>query len=220
MAFSGRKFKGTVRKRDVQQTVAAVMRGKIIKGIAGFYYVHTAQSGVYQCRAKGIFRNRKMKPLVGDIVEIDVLDETEKEGNVIEIAARKNELLRPSVANIDQALLIFAAARSKTNFNLLDRFLAQMRCQQIPAVICFNKTDLISGSEQEELKSMYRGSGSPVLFASNLAGKDQRGVRPVRRWQIFHSQLFTKRSANGNGGNQQENRTREKHDEAFAVNPY
>lgn len=63
-----------------------------------------------------------MKPLVGDIVEIDVLDETEKEGNVIEIAARKNELIRPSVANIDQALLIFAAARPKTNFNLLDRF--------------------------------------------------------------------------------------------------
>ena len=67
-----------------------------------------------------------------------MLDETEKEGNVIEIAARKNELIRPSVANIDQALLIFAAARPKTNFNLLDRFLAQMRCQQIPAVICFN----------------------------------------------------------------------------------
>ena len=109
-----------------------------------------------------------MKPLVGDIVEIDVLDETEKEGNVIEIAARKNELIRPSVANIDQALLIFAAARPKTNFNLLDRFLAQMRCQQIPAVICFNKTDLISGSEQEELKSMYRGSGSPVLFTSTV----------------------------------------------------
>ena len=119
------------------------MQGKIIKGIAGFYYVHVVGSGVYECRAKGVFRNRKMKPLVGDNVIIDVLDEGEKKGNVSEILPRKNELIRPAVANIDQALLIFAAAKPTPNYNLLDRFLVMMRYQKVPVTICFNKSDLL-----------------------------------------------------------------------------
>ena len=95
------------------------MRGKIIKGISGFYYVHVAESGIYECKAKGIFRNRNIKPLVGDNVEIDVLDERDKEGNITDIAERKNELIRPAVANIDQALLVFATAKPEPNYNLL-----------------------------------------------------------------------------------------------------
>ena len=67
------------------------MQGKIIKGIAGFYYVDVAESGVYECKAKGIFRKEKKKPLVGDNVEIEVLDEKEKTGNLIQILPRKNE---------------------------------------------------------------------------------------------------------------------------------
>ena len=69
------------------------MQGKIIKGIAGFYYVDVAESGVYECKAKGIFRKEKKKPLVGDNVEIEVLDEKEKTGNLIQILPRKNELI-------------------------------------------------------------------------------------------------------------------------------
>ena len=84
------------------------MNGKIVKGIAGFYYVHVVESGVYECKAKGIFRKDGVKPLVGDNVEIEVLDEEEKKGNIREILTRKNELIRPAVANIDQALVVFA----------------------------------------------------------------------------------------------------------------
>ena len=84
------------------------MQGKIVKGIAGFYYVHVVESGVYECKAKGIFRKDGVKPLVGDNVEIEVLDEEEKKGNIREILTRKNELIRPAVANIDQALVVFA----------------------------------------------------------------------------------------------------------------
>lgn len=102
------------------------MKGKIVKGIAGFYYVHTADSGVYECKAKGIFRKDKKKPLVGDDVELDVLDSEEMEGNITEILPRKNELIRPNVANIDQALVIFAAERPEPNYNLLDRFLVKI----------------------------------------------------------------------------------------------
>ena len=82
------------------------MYGKIVKGIAGFYYVHVAESGIYECKAKGIFRKDKRKPLVGDDVELDVLDETGKKGNIIQMLPRKNQLVRPEVANVDQALEI------------------------------------------------------------------------------------------------------------------
>ena len=85
------------------------MQGKIIKGIAGFYYVKAVGSGIYECKAKGIFRKEKIKPLVGDNVEIEVLSEEEKLGNVVDILPRKNELIRPAVANVDQALVTFAA---------------------------------------------------------------------------------------------------------------
>lgn len=153
------------------------MQGKIIKGIAGFYYVHVVGSGVYECRAKGVFRNRKMKPLVGDNVIIDVLDEGEKKGNVSEILPRKNELIRPAVANIDQALLIFAAAKPTPNYNLLDRFLVMMRYQKVPVTICFNKSDLLEETELEQIEKIYENCGFPVIFTST---KKQHGIEPLK----------------------------------------
>ncbi len=142
------------------------MQGKIVKGISGFYYVHVAESGIYECKAKGIFRNQKIKPLVGDNVEIEILDETSKLGNVVQILPRKNELIRPAVSNIDLALLIFAAVSPKPNFNLLDRFLIMMQYQQVPVTICFNKADLATEEQLAELKEIYAGCGSRVLFTS------------------------------------------------------
>lgn len=153
------------------------MQGKIIKGIAGFYYVHVVGSGVYECRAKGVFRNRKMKPLVGDNVIIDVLDEGEKKGNVSEILPRKNELIRPAVANIDQALLIFAATKPTPNYNLLDRFLVMMRYQKVPVTICFNKSDLLEETELEQIEKIYENCGFPVIFTST---KKQHGIEPLK----------------------------------------
>ena len=99
------------------------MQGKITKGIGGFYYVHAEDGTVYECRAKGIFRKEGKKPLVGDNVEISVLDQEEQVGNVDRLLPRKNQLIRPAVANVDQALVIFAAASPKPNLDLLDRFL-------------------------------------------------------------------------------------------------
>lgn len=92
------------------------MTGKIIKGIAGFYYVHDGVSKVYECKAKGVFRNRKIKPLVGDNVEFDVLSEEQSLGNIVEILPRENSLIRPAVANIDQAMIVFAVADPGTEF--------------------------------------------------------------------------------------------------------
>ena len=144
------------------------MQGKIIKGIAGFYYVHVVESGLYECKAKGIFRKEKMKPLVGDIVEIDILDETEKKGNITEIIERKNELIRPAVANIDQALVVFAVTKPKPHFNLLDRFLIMMESKDIPVVLCFNKKDIATEPEIQELKDIYEKCGYQIVFTSAL----------------------------------------------------
>lgn len=153
------------------------MQGKIIKGIAGFYYVHVAESGIYECKAKGAFRNQKVKPLVGDNVRLEVLDEEQKKGNIEEILPRKNELIRPAVANIDQALVIFAAAKPKPNFNLLDRFLILMQYQKVPAVVCFNKQDMVDAEELQLLKNTYESAGYQVIFTS--AAKEE-GIQAVR----------------------------------------
>ena len=128
------------------------MQGKILKGISGFYYVHIVESGIYECKAKGVFRQQGVKPLVGDLVEIDIIDETEKKGNIVRILPRRNALIRPAVANVDMALIVFAAATPDPNFNLLDRFLVLMARQDVPVCICFNKSDLVS----EEVKQSRR----------------------------------------------------------------
>ena len=132
------------------------LQGKIIKGIAGFYYVHTQENIVYECKAKGIFRKDNKKPLVGDDVEMDILDEEKKLGNIIDILPRRSELIRPAVANVDQALIIFSIVKPQPNFNLLDRFLIMMEYQQVPVVICFNKQDLFSDEEKKELIKYYQ----------------------------------------------------------------
>ena len=154
------------------------MQGKIIKGIAGFYYVHVVESGIYECKAKGIFRQQKMKPLVGDDVEIDIISEEKKTGNVAAILPRKNALIRPAVANVDQALLIFAAASPNPNFNLLDRFLVMMGRQDVPVILCFNKCDLITEEQQQEIASIYEASGCKILFVS---AKKELGLKELQK---------------------------------------
>ena len=142
------------------------MQGKIIKGIAGFYYVHVVESGVYECKAKGIFRKDGVKPLVGDNVEIEILDEKDMEGNIMLILPRKNELIRPAVANIDQALVVFAVTKPKPHLNLLDRFLVMMESREVPVILCFNKTDIADDPDIAELKEIYGKCGYPLLFTS------------------------------------------------------
>lgn len=153
------------------------MTGKIIKGIAGFYYVDNGDGAIYECRAKGIFRNRKIKPLVGDNVEFSVLNEEEKEGNVDAILPRKNALIRPAVANVDQALVIFSITHPEPNLNLLDRFLVMMEVQSIPVKICFNKTDLTGEEARTVLGRIYETAGYPVYFTSAY---ENEGIESVR----------------------------------------
>ena len=150
----------------------SVMIGKIVKGIAGFYYVHVVESGVYECKAKGVFRKEKLKPLVGDNVEIEILSEEDKKGNIVQVMPRYNELIRPAVANIDQALVVFAITKPSPHFNLLDRFLVMMESKGIPVVLCFNKDDIAEEEQIDKLREIYEKTGYPCIFTSALQEKN------------------------------------------------
>ena len=154
------------------------MQGKIIKGIAGFYYVD-AEGKRYECKAKGIFRKDHRKPLVGDDVEMEILDEEKAIGNIRELLPRRSELIRPAVANVDQAMIIFAVTSPQPNFNLLDRFLIMMKQQDLPCLICFNKMDLDQENLEREYRSIYENSGYPVCM---ISVKQERGIEELRSW--------------------------------------
>ncbi len=153
------------------------MRGRILKGIAGFYYVETRDLKVYECKAKGIFRRSGIKPIVGDNVEIEIIDEENRQGNLTDILPRKNCLYRPPVANVDQAVILFAIVKPDPNYNLLDRFLIMMRQQNLPVIICFNKQDIATEEEQKELHDAYEKCGYKVLFVSV---KEERGLDELK----------------------------------------
>jgi len=144
-----------------------MINGKIIKGIGGFYYVDT-EKGLYECRARGIFRKNKITPLVGDRVSISVVDEENKKGVVEEIEKRDTELVRPPIANVDKALIVFAIKNPAPNLSLLDRFIVLAEKENLEIVIVFTKVDLDANGELlEELKSIYEVSGYKVIPVSN-----------------------------------------------------
>ena len=144
-----------------------MLNGKIIKGIGGFYYVDTNQ-GLYECRARGIFRKNKITPLVGDRVSISVVDEENKKGVVEEIEDRDTELVRPPIANVDKALIVFAIKNPAPNLSLLDRFIVLAEKENLEIVIVFTKVDLDTDGEiLEALKDIYETSGYKVIPVSN-----------------------------------------------------
>lgn len=170
------------------------MQGKIVKGIAGFYYVHVPGKGIYECKAKGIFRKDKKKPLVGDDVLIQILDEEEMTGNIESLLTRNSELIRPAVANIDQALVIFSIVKPQPNFNLLDRFLIMMEQQGIPCIICFNKADIDGEGQGENYEEIYRACGYETL---SISAKEGTGIEKVRR--LLHHKTTTVAGPSGVG---------------------
>ena len=119
----------------------------------------------------------KPSKIIGRVMTEEEAEEEEKKGNVVEILPRKNALVRPAVANVDQALVIFAGTSPKPNLNLLDRFLLMMEQQEVPTLICFNKEDLASEAEIQELRDAYGTCGYPLFFVS---ARQQEGIEPLR----------------------------------------
>ena len=137
-----------------------------LKGIGGFYYVDT-ENGVYECRARGIFRKDKITPLVGDRVKMSIVDEESKKGVVEEIDKRDTELIRPPIANVDKALIVFAVKNPKPHLSLLDRFIVLAEKENLEIVIVLTKADLDDDNTLEKITSIYELSGYKVIPVSN-----------------------------------------------------
>ncbi|MCU9533116.1 ribosome small subunit-dependent GTPase A [Streptococcus sp. CSL10205-OR2] len=138
------------------------MEGKIIKALAGFYYVES-DGQVYQTRARGNFRKKGQTPYVGDRVVFSA--EENSEGYILEILERKNALVRPPIVNIDQAVVIMSAKEPDFNHNLLDRFLVLLEHKKIKPIIYITKLDLLSDmSEMAIVRAEYQKIGYPFLY--------------------------------------------------------
>lgn len=170
------------------------MKGRILKGIAGFYYVDVPEAGLYECKAKGAFRKAGVKPLVGDYVDMAVIDEEKKKGNVEKLLERKNALIRPAVSNVDQAMYIFAVTQPKPNLNLLDRFLCMMEYQDVPTVIVINKVDLDEQGDVDRLKAIYESAGYQVLTTNMKSGQEQEEL-----WEVLKGKTTTVAGPSGVG---------------------
>ncbi|WP_317855757.1 ribosome small subunit-dependent GTPase A [Chakrabartyella piscis] len=144
-------------------------KGVIVKGIGGFYYIDT-EDGVYETRARGIFRKEGIRPTVGDYVGISVLDEDKKKGSLDEIYPRKNELIRPKVSNVEQAVIVFAAKSPNMNIDLLDRFLLLAEEQELEICIVINKIDKDKKEAYKPVAELYRKAGYPVICTSAEEG--------------------------------------------------
>lgn len=141
------------------------MKGKIIKGIAGFYYVYSYEDGkTYTCHAVGKLRGN-VKPLVGDECSFTVTDEDKIEGSLTGIIKRRNELIRPAVSNVDLMMIIFAVMNPEPNFYLLDKFLFFIEHEGLSPILVFNKED-IEPEETSKISRIYKGIEAPIVFTS------------------------------------------------------
>lgn len=161
-----------------------MVEGIITKGIASFYYVRT-ENGDYECKARGIFKKKKINPLVGDRVKISILSEDPKEGWIEEIEKRRVELFRPAVANVDQAVIVFAMRSPDPHLNLLDKILLLGEYAGLALTICFNKADLMDGDEMfDHYKSIYELAGYNVIMTSTKSGEGIEKVRELLKDKI------------------------------------
>jgi len=140
-----------------------MLKGRIIKGIAGFYSVKTYDK-IYICKARGLFRKKQHKPIVGDWVTIEVINDTE--GYIQSILDRKNRLLRPEVSNIDLAILVFSIKNPKFQSLLLDKLTVMSEHYDMETIIIFNKCDLANKEEIEEINSIYNNIGYKIFYTS------------------------------------------------------
>lgn len=142
-----------------------MLEGVILKGVGGNYYVDT-EEGIKECRARGLFRNQKIKPLVGDNVIIRLTNENVNSGYIEEIKNRKNEMKRPPVSNVDQIIIVFAITNPEPSFLLLDKLLIASELNNLNPVICFNKVDLANDETIKKYNKIYENTGYKIVFTS------------------------------------------------------
>jgi len=166
-------------------------QGRIVKALAGYYYVQDGDA-LWQCRASGVFRKKGITPLVGDEV---VYETNGTEGTITEILPRTSELIRPPIANIDQAILVFSLVEPDFNPQLLDKFLVHTEAANVDAVICLTKADLLSDKEKlNRIRERCNAIGYPVVVTSS---KGKRGIEDIRAYLGGHLSVFAGQSGVG-----------------------
>jgi ribosome biogenesis GTPase len=152
-----------------------MLKGIIIKGVGGFYYVKTSE-GIIESRARGLFRDENITPLVGDKVNIRISQE-DNTGYIDEIYARSTQLLRPPVANVSQAVIVMSIKSPDINLWLLDKFLLMAEYEKLNVLICFNKWDL-SEEKTSALSEVYKTAGYQVIITSVI---NNIGIEELRK---------------------------------------
>lgn len=142
-----------------------MVEGRILKGIGGFYYVLVDET-LYECKARGIFKKKNITPMVGDRVMMSVQERQPPLGMIEEILKREVVLNRPAVANVDQAIIVFAVRNPELHPVLLDKLLVVCAHCGIKPLICFNKNDLEVSSEVRELEGIYEAAGYDIILTS------------------------------------------------------
>ncbi len=165
-----------------------ILNGKILKGIGGFYYIETADA-VYECKARGVFRKQKITPLVGDDVTITI--RSNGENTIDSIHPRKNFLVRPPVANIEQLFILSAACNPSPNLFLIDKMTAIAINKGIEPIIVFTKCDLMDLSEFEKI---YKNAGFKTVCVSSVT---KEGIDTVEKWISGKVSAFTGNSGVG-----------------------
>lgn len=166
--------------------------GRIIKALSGFYYV-LDNDVVYQCRGRGNFRKRKITPLVGDFVEYEAENLTD--GYILDVKERKNELVRPPISNVDQAVLIFSLIEPDFSPLLLDRFLVQVESNDISPIICLTKLDLVKDFMKvgHEIQT-YKDIGYNVITTSV---ETKEGIEELKQYFSGQVTVFAGQSGVG-----------------------
>lgn len=157
-------------------------KGVIFKGIGGFYYVKTPDA-LYECKARGKFKNQNLTPMVGDYVSIDIQNEEEKLGTIEEIHERKNQLLRPSVSNVDQAIIVFALKDPEPNWILLDKMIVLAENANLEIVLCLNKSDL-DEKTFDEVRSRYEMAGYTLIKTCAKTGEGVECLKALLKDKI------------------------------------
>lgn len=151
------------------------MKGKIVKGIAGFYYVKTVD-GIYVAKAKGQFKNSGITPMVGDDVEMQITHVKDREGIIDRVYPRKNSFIRPPISNVDMLAVVVSASEPKINYDVLDKFLVMAESKETDIVICMNKLDVADEKDIQEFIDIYKD----IYPIYKISGKTGEGIEDLK----------------------------------------
>ena len=154
------------------------MQGRIIENIANLYRVETSEKEIYEAMARGKFKKEEISPIVGDEVEIEIVDKEKKQAVIHKIYPRKVYVKRPKLANITQIVLVISSKNPKPDLLMLDKQLAFAEFLQIPAIIVLNKMDLDKSQELKKVKEIYTNIGYEVL---ETEAKTKKGIKNLKQ---------------------------------------